>query len=143
MPWTTTCRRLRVVAGYKCATASRCKGDFQFPQRLPFQRRFLNSKTIPFVADTSLAAVAGVTAADHERISKSYLDHLRVWVSRSHTINQVRLTTQPAGLYSFQSLGQIHFLCLLMGVISERAQTLSPCVPLSVPLIRGLSLIHI
>ena len=31
------------------------------------------------MADVSLAAMAGVTAADHERSSKSYPDHLRVW----------------------------------------------------------------
>ena len=31
------------------------------------------------MADVSLAAMAGVTAADHERISKSYLVKSRVW----------------------------------------------------------------
>ena len=31
------------------------------------------------MADVSLAAMAGVTAADHERSSKSYPDRLRVW----------------------------------------------------------------
>jgi len=31
------------------------------------------------MADVSLAAMLGVTAADHERISKSYPDRLRVW----------------------------------------------------------------
>ena len=31
------------------------------------------------MADISLAVMAGVTAAEHERISKFCLDHLRVW----------------------------------------------------------------
>ena len=31
------------------------------------------------MADVSLVAMLGVTAADHERSSKSYPDHLRVW----------------------------------------------------------------
>ena len=36
---------------------------------------------LTLMADVSLAAMAGVTAADHERISnQSYPDHLRVWV---------------------------------------------------------------
>ena len=62
------------------------------------------------MADVSLAATAGVTAADHERSSKSYPDHLRVWVSRLRSIKRYHLTTQPAGLYTSQSLGKYTFL---------------------------------
>jgi len=43
---------------------------FGWPKRLDAQSA---------MADVSLAAMAGVTAADHERISKSYLVKSRVW----------------------------------------------------------------
>ena len=35
---------------------------------------------LTLMVDVSLAAMAGVTAADHERISKGFPDNLRVWV---------------------------------------------------------------
>ena len=68
-------------------------------------------------------AMAGVTAADHERISKFCLVRLWGWGSRSRSTNREPLGTSPAGLDSSQSLGAIHFICLLMGVMRhERAR---------------------
>ena len=70
----------------------------------PLARRCCYGKNARSMADASFAAMAGVTAADRERISKF----------RSATIVGLGL---PAGLDSSQSLGEIHFICLLMGVI--------------------------
>ena len=70
------------------------------------------------MADASLVAAAGTTVADHERISKFCLVRLWGCASRSRSTDRYRLRTLPAGLYTTQSLGQIHFICSLMGVIA-------------------------
>ena len=70
---------------------------------------------LTLMADVSLAAMAGVTAADHERISKIVLDHLRVWsclVTSTYASNRHRLRTRPARLITSQSLGLYNALCL-------------------------------
>ena len=42
-------------------------------------RVFVHILEMSAMADVSLAAMAGITAADHERISKSYPIETRVW----------------------------------------------------------------
>ena len=49
------------------------------PQMKWFWEAKKGLEPLTLMADVSLAAMAGVTAADHERISKIVLDHLRVW----------------------------------------------------------------
>ena len=62
------------------------------------------------MADVSLAATAGVTAADHERISKFCRVRLWGWGSRSCGTNRDRLAMSPPSLMGLQSLGEIHIL---------------------------------
>ena len=69
------------------------------------------------MADAFLVAVAAVSAADHERISKFWADKSWGLRSRSRNTDRDPLATSPAGLDSSQSLGEIHKLCYMMGVI--------------------------
>ena len=75
MAWMVHNERRRLVARNHTTDVALFGGSadevlFGWPKRLDAQSA---------MADVSLAAMAGVTAADHERISKSYPDRLRVW----------------------------------------------------------------
>ena len=75
MAWMVHNERRRLVARKEPRQDVRFGGSadevlFGWPKKLDAQSA---------MADVSLAAMAGVTAADHERSSKSYPDRLRVW----------------------------------------------------------------
>ena len=84
----------------------------------PLARRCCYGKNARSMADALFAAIAGVTAADHERISKFCRVRLWGWGSQSCGTNRDRLAMSPPSLMGLQSLGEILFICSLMGVIT-------------------------